>query len=91
MKKKFALQQLGRTISEKSFLCWAKILEDQEPLIAEGWKLRLLILQLKSEKAVESGMKLLICEGNSLSARLFQLFGPKMSHFDNSNRYFYKC
>ena len=51
MKKKFALRQLGRTISEKSFLCWAKILEDQEPLIAEGWKLRLLILQLKSEKA----------------------------------------
>lgn len=51
-KKKFALQQLGGTISEKSFLCWAEILEDQEPLIAEGWKLRLLNLQLKSEKAV---------------------------------------
>lgn len=91
MKKKFALQQLGRTISEKSFLCWAKILEDQEPLKAEGWKLRLLILQLKSEKAVESGMKLLICEGISLSASLFQLFGPKKSRFDNSNRRFYKC
>ena len=77
--EKVCIATIGKNHTEKSFLCWAKILEDQEPLIAEGWKLRLLILQLKSEKAVESGMKLLICEGNSLSARLFQLFGPKKS------------